>query len=61
MISNGTFLMNRYEILQAIGAGGMAEVYKARDTALSRLVAVKVLRQEFSTDEKFVERFPHPA
>ncbi len=57
MISNGTFLMNRYEILQAIGAGGMAEVYKARDTALSRLVAVKVLRQEFSTDEKFVERF----
>ena len=49
--------MNRYEILQTIGAGGMAEVYKARDTALNRLVAVKVLRREYSTDEKFVERF----
>ena len=57
MISNGTFLMNRYEILQTIGAGGMAEVYKAKDTALNRLVAVKVLRREYSTDEKFVERF----
>ncbi len=54
MISNGTFLMNRYEILQTIGAGGMAEVYKAKDTALNRLVAVKVLRREYSTEEKFV-------
>ncbi|MCR4672480.1 MAG: Stk1 family PASTA domain-containing Ser/Thr kinase [Lachnospiraceae bacterium] len=49
--------MNRYEIIERIGSGGMADVYKARDTALNRFVAVKVLKNEFSSDETFVKRF----
>jgi len=49
--------MGRYEILERIGAGGMAEVYKAKDTALNRYVAVKVLRSEYGSDETFVRKF----
>ena len=48
----GRLLGNRYEILEKIGNGGMATVYKATDLVLKRYVAVKVLRDEFTTDEE---------
>lgn len=51
----------RYEILGLIGSGGMADVYKARDSKLNRLVAVKVLRQEFRMDKTFVSKFQKEA
>ena len=51
----------RYEILGLIGSGGMADVYKARDSKLNRLVAVKVLRQEFRMDKTFVGKFQKEA
>ncbi|MCR4430115.1 MAG: Stk1 family PASTA domain-containing Ser/Thr kinase [Tepidanaerobacteraceae bacterium] len=54
-------LGNRYEILERIGGGGMAVVYKARDTLLNRVVAIKVLRPEFSGDNEFVRRFRREA
>lgn len=53
----GRIVGNRYEILEKIGNGGMATVYKAQDTILKRYVAVKVLREEFTTDEEFIRRF----
>ena len=53
----GKILGNRYEILEKIGNGGMATVYKAQDQMLKRYVAVKVLREEFTTDEEFIRRF----
>ncbi len=53
----GRLLGNRYEILENIGNGGMATVYKAKCHVLNRFVAVKVLREEFTTDEEFVKRF----
>lgn len=53
----GTILANRYTILEEIGDGGMAIVYKAHDRLLNRDVAVKVLRAEFNSDEEFVKRF----
>ena len=53
----GRLLGNRYEILENIGNGGMATVYKAKCHVLNRYVAVKVLRDEFTTDEEFVKRF----
>ncbi|MEG0798174.1 MAG: Stk1 family PASTA domain-containing Ser/Thr kinase [Acidaminococcaceae bacterium] len=52
-----TLLNNRYQILEAIGGGGMAEVYRATDTLLGREVAVKVLRAQFTDDEAFIVRF----
>ncbi len=57
MVLEGKILGNRYEIIQKIGNGGMAIVYKARDLTLNRYVAVKVLRDEFTTDEEFIKRF----
>lgn len=57
----GRKLGNRYLILEEIGGGGMAIVYKAKCTLLNRLVAVKVLRPEFSNDDEFVLRFKREA
>lgn len=53
----GKILGSRYEMIQKIGNGGMAIVYKARDIVLNRHIAVKVLRDEFTTDEEFIKRF----
>lgn len=53
----GTILDDRYELLEKIGEGGMAIVYKARCRILDRIVAVKVLKEEFARDDNFVLRF----
>lgn len=53
----GRLLGNRYEIIEKIGSGGMATVYKAKCHVLNRYVAVKILRDEFTTDEEFIKRF----
>ena len=53
----GTCLDDRYEIVEVIGAGGMAVVYKAIDQRLNRFVAVKILRDELARDEEFRARF----
>ena len=53
----GKIIANRYEIISKTGVGGMATVYVAKDKVLNRDVAVKVLKDEFTTDEEFVKRF----
>ncbi|MBQ9961634.1 MAG: PASTA domain-containing protein [Firmicutes bacterium] len=50
-------LVGRYELVEKIGEGGMAVVYKAKDRLLNRYVAIKILRPEFAKDEKFLENF----
>ncbi|MCR4589058.1 MAG: Stk1 family PASTA domain-containing Ser/Thr kinase [Lachnospiraceae bacterium] len=57
MIKIGMLLDERYEIVEKIGTGGMSDVYKAKDQKLNRLVAVKVLKQEFSENANFVSKF----
>lgn len=57
----GRLLGNRYRILELIGEGGMALVYKAECTLLQRVVAIKILRAQFSADQEFVERFRREA
>jgi len=53
----GRLLGNRYEILEKIGIGGMATVYKAKCHVLNRYVAVKILKDEFTTDTDFIKKF----
>ena len=53
----GRYIAGRYEMLEKVGNGGMATVYKAKDRVLNRFVAVKVLKEEFTTDEEFIRRF----
>lgn len=53
----GRLIANRYEIIENVGNGGMATVYKAKDHVLNRFVAVKILRDEFTTDNEFIKRF----
>lgn len=53
----GTFLQDRYEILEKIGSGGMSDVFKALCHKLNRLVAIKLLKEEFSSDSGFVSKF----
>ena len=57
MLTKGSYLADRYEILDKIGTGGMSDVYKAMDHILGREVAVKVLKQEFAEDVTFVTKF----
>ncbi|MBU8907059.1 Stk1 family PASTA domain-containing Ser/Thr kinase [Desertibacillus haloalkaliphilus] len=57
----GRRINGRYEILETIGGGGMANVYKAIDRILDRYVAVKVLQPQFSDDEEFIKRFRREA
>ena len=57
MLNPGIILGGRYEILEKIGAGGMADVYKAKDSKLNRFVAIKVLKDEFASNKSFVSKF----
>lgn len=57
MLRIGMLLADRYEILQQIGSGGMAYVYRAKDHKLNRYVAIKVLKEEFCKDKAFVSKF----
>ena len=53
----GKMLNNRYEVLEKIGNGGMATVYKAKCHVLNRYVAIKILKDEFTTDSEFIKKF----
>ena len=57
MLRVGTVLQERYEIIEKIGSGGMSDVYKAKCHKLNRLVAIKVLKAEFTDDANFVSKF----
>lgn len=57
MLKEGMIVGERYEIISRIGSGGMADVYKAKDHKLNRLVAVKVMKAEFSKDKGFIAKF----
>ncbi len=61
MIMKGQKISDRYQIIKSIGEGGMANVYLAYDTILDRNVAIKILRGDLATDEKFVHRFQREA
>ncbi len=61
MIDSGTIIDGRYEVLERVGSGGMADVYLASDQLLGRKVAVKVLHHRFAEDQEFVERFRREA
>jgi serine/threonine-protein kinase len=57
----GETIAGRYEVEELVGHGGMSSVYKARDALLERHVALKILHEQYSTDEDFVERFKREA
>lgn len=57
MLKPGMFISDRYEIIDKVGSGGMADVYKAKDQRLNRFVAIKVLKPEYSSDKSFVNKF----
>ena len=61
MFNIGTMIGNRYEVIEKIGTGGMADVYRAKDQRLNRFVAVKILKSEYSEDTKFVTKFRQEA
>ena len=61
MINIGTMIGSRYEVIEKVGTGGMADVYRAKDHRLNRYVAVKVLKNEYSEDTKFVTKFQQEA
>ncbi|GAB4504388.1 MAG: hypothetical protein Fur0043_13820 [Anaerolineales bacterium] len=60
-MQEGARLNNRYQLLQRVGSGGMAEVFRARDLMLERYVAVKVLRADYTGNQAFQERFRQEA
>lgn len=53
----GRLLGGRYELIDVVGVGGMAVVYRARDTILGRYVAIKILKEEFAKDPDIRKRF----
>lgn len=53
----GKVLSSRYEIVEKIGGGGMAVVYRAKDKVLNRFIAIKILRKEYTNDQEFIEKF----
>ena len=57
MLNDNMVISDRYEIISKIGSGGMADVYKAKDHKLNRLVAIKVLKAEFCEDKTFIAKF----
>lgn len=57
MLKPGMLISDRYEIIDKVGSGGMADVYKAKDQRLNRFVAIKVLKPEYSSDKSFVNKF----
>lgn len=57
MIKPGMFISDRYEIVDKVGTGGMADVYKAKCHRLNRYVAIKILKPEYSSDKNFVTKF----
>ena len=57
MLKEGTVVGQRYEIISRVGGGGMADVYKAKDHKLNRMVAVKVMKAEFKEDPTFITKF----
>ena len=61
MINIGAVISGRYEIIEKVGTGGMADVYRAKDHRLNRYVAVKILKNEYSEDAKFVTKFRQEA
>jgi len=60
-LTEGILLAGRYEIIEPIGSGGMALVYKAMDIKLGRIVAIKTLREEYIADDEFLKRFESEA